>query len=213
MDSILISLDNALKTLFTKPRAARYQFNAPINPVDDKEAIEPLSNNERKESGALMRVNHVGEVCAQALYASQALATESKELKELFLCAGYEEVDHLAWTATRLKELNDHQSYLNPLWYAGAFGMGYLIGKLGGDRISLGFVAETERQVSDHLKSHLSLLPKNDLQSREIVQQMLTEEQEHARLAIKKGAQELPRPVKLIMHTLGKVMTNTAHYI
>jgi len=211
MDPLLTSIDNALRTLFSKPLASK---SLKHNPVQTKEEHEKgLTQAEKRLSGALMRVNHVGEVCAQALYASQGLATSNKALKTIFSDASKDEFDHLAWTEGRLDELKDHKSYLNPLWYVGAFGIGYLAGKLGGDKISLGFVAETERQVSEHLRSHLSQLPAGDTKSREIVKQMIVDEEGHAKLAESKGAKELPPPLKLLMRAAGKVMTTTAHYI
>jgi len=160
-----------------------------------------------------MRVNHVGEVCAQALYASQALATQNKSLKQVFHSASLDEFDHLAWTASRLDELQAHKSYLNPLWYVGAFGIGYVTGKLGGDRLSLGFVVETERQVSEHLRTHLNRLPATDSVSRDVVKQMIVDEEGHAKMAEIRGAQELPPPVKYFMRLMAKVMTTTAHHI
>lgn len=163
-------------------------------------------------AGALMRVNHVGEVCAQALYASQALSTRNPALRQHFIAASKEEGDHLAWTRERLDELGTQPSLLNPLWYAGAFGLGLLAGRLG-DKISLGFVMETERQVEAHLASHLDRLPEGDHASRAIVAQMKDDEARHAQDAQGAGAFELPQPVKALMRASAKVMTATAHYI
>ena len=160
-----------------------------------------------------MRVNHVGEVCAQALYASQALATRSPYLRQHFLEASAEETDHLAWTEDRLQALGARPSLLNPLWYAGAFGLGFIAGKLGGDAISLGFVVETERQVEAHLQSHLSRLPQADLASRAVVAQMKTDEAQHAADAQKAGAKPLPRPIPEAMRMASSVMTTVAHHI
>jgi ubiquinone biosynthesis monooxygenase Coq7 len=159
-----------------------------------------------------MRVNHVGEVCAQALYAAQALSTRDPLLRQKFLDAGREEGDHLAWTQERLDELGARPSLLNPLWYAGAFGMGLVAGRLG-DRVSLGFVQETERQVESHLASHLERLPAGDHASRAIVAQMKADEARHAADAQAAGASELPAPVKNLMRAAAKLMTTVAHRV
>ncbi len=159
-----------------------------------------------------MRVNHVGEVCAQALYTAQALVTGDSTLRRNFEQAAAEETDHLAWTAERLAELNARPSLLNPLWYAGAFGLGLLAGRLG-DRVSLGFVVETERQVEAHLQSHLDRLPAGDHASRAIVVQMKDDEAAHAAHALQAGAVELPAPARALMKVAAKVMTSTAHYL
>jgi len=212
MDPLLITIDNALRTLFSKPLPGRSFTGLSPSSLANRETLQ-LTETEKRLSGALMRVNHVGEVCAQALYASQTLATNSPSLKKVFSEASAEEFDHLAWTEARIDDLLDHKSYLNPLWYMGAFGIGYLAGKIGGDKMSLGFVVETERQVSEHLKGHLSALPANDSVSREIVKQMIIDEEGHAKLALAKGARELPSPIKGLMRFAGKVMTRTAHYL
>ena len=159
-----------------------------------------------------MRVNHVGEVCAQALYQAQALATANVELKAQMAQAAREEIDHLAWTEERLAQLGDRPSLLNPLWFGGAFLIGLVAGRLG-DRVSLGFVVETERQVEHHLESHLERLPGTDLASRAIVAQMRTDEAAHAVAAQLAGGIELPAPVRAAMRAAAKVMTTTAHYI
>ena len=205
MDAILAAADSALRTLFAKPRAGR---PCPVVPADETR-LEP---GERRHAGALMRVNHVGEVCAQALYTAQALATRNPELRRHFEKAADEETDHLAWTSERLKELGDRPSLLNPLWYAGAFGIGLLAGRLG-DRVSLGFVIETERQVEQHLQGHLDRLPAHDHASRAIVAQMKEDEATHAASALTAGGLELPAPVRGLMRAAAKVMTTTAHYI
>ena len=205
MDRLIGAADSALRTLFAKPRATR---PCPVLPADETR-LEPA---ERRLAGALMRVNHVGEVCAQALYTAQALATRNPALKQQFLKAAAEETDHLAWTEERLAELGDRASLLNPLWYAGAFGLGLLAGRLG-DRVSLGFVVETERQVEAHLQSHLERLPAGDHASRAIVAEMKNDEAAHAAKALNAGAVELPAPAKALMRAAAKVMTTTAHYI
>jgi ubiquinone biosynthesis monooxygenase Coq7 len=171
-----------------------------------------LAASESREAAALMRVNHVGEVCAQALYTAQALATRDPKLRTHFERAAAEETDHLAWTAERLAELGDRPSLLNPVWYAGAFGLGLLAGRLG-DRLSLGFVVETEKQVEAHLQSHLDRLPAADHASRAIVAQMKDDEAVHAAQALHAGAVELPSAVKALMKAAAKVMTTTAHYV
>ena len=171
-----------------------------------------LSPAERKLSGALLRVDHVGEVCAQALYQAQALTARDARMRAHMERAAEQEVDHLAWTERRLEQLGAHTSVLNPLWYAGAFGIGLVAG-LAGDRWSLGFVAETERQVEQHLAGHLDRLPVSDAPSRAIVEQMKRDEAEHATAAEQSGAASLPTPVKLAMRLAARVMTQTAHHI
>jgi ubiquinone biosynthesis monooxygenase Coq7 len=160
-----------------------------------------------------MRVNHVGEVCAQALYTAQALATKNEGLRTHLQAACEEETDHLAWTEERLKQLGGHTSLLNPLWYAGAFGIGFLAAKLGGDAMSLGFVVETEKQVEAHLQSHMQRLPENDHASRAIVAQMKADEMRHAQEAQAAGAVELPAPIKGLMRVAAGVMTAVAHRV
>ncbi|MBI2770241.1 MAG: 2-polyprenyl-3-methyl-6-methoxy-1,4-benzoquinone monooxygenase [Burkholderiales bacterium] len=205
VDAFLGAADSALRTLFAAPRASR---PCPIVPADPT-VLDPA---QRRQAGALMRVNHVGEVCAQALYTAQALSTADPALRERFAHAAREETDHLAWTRTRLDELGARPSLLNPLWYAGAFGLGLLAGRLG-DRASLGFVVETERQVEAHLESHLERLPAGDHASRAIVAKMKEDESAHAAQALEAGAMELPAPAKALMKAAARVMTATAHYI
>ena len=175
--------------------------------------LEPgLSVAERRHAAGLMRVNHVGEVCAQALYQAQKLSTRSEQLKQTFENAAREEVDHLAWTSQRLEELNSRPSLLNPLWYAGALSLGLLAGRMG-DRVSLGFMAETEHQVEHHLAGHLDDLPGADRASRAIVEQMRNDELAHAQAAADAGGVDLPPPVKSLMRLAARVMTRTAYYI
>jgi len=203
---LFIAADSALRTLWAKPLASR--------PCPQPAAATVvLTDVERREAAALMRVNHVGEVCAQALYTGQALATQSASLKAKLDQACREETDHLAWTRQRLDELNGRVSWLNPIWYAGAFAIGFAAGKLGGDKVSLGFVVETERQVEAHLQSHMDLLPAVDSASRAIVAQMKADEMAHAQMATNAGAVELPSPVKAVMHMAAKVMTTVAHRV
>ena len=205
VDLALGAIDTSLRTLFAAPPAARPCPTVP----NEATALAP---HERELSGALMRVNHVGEICAQALYTAQAAATRSPALREHFLQAAREEADHLAWTRQRLDELGARPSLLNPLWYAGAFGLGLVAGRIG-DAVSLGFVVETERQVEAHLESHLQRLPAHDHASRTIVAQMQKDEAVHAQQAQRAGAVELPAPVKGLMKAAARVMTTTAHRV
>ena len=205
MDRLLGAADSALRTLFAAPRATR---PCPIVAGDET----ALTSAERREASALMRVNHVGEVCAQALYTAQAAATRDPALRRHFERAAREETDHLAWTLARLDDLGARPSLLNPVWYAGAFALGLVAGRLG-DRASLGFVVETERQVEAHLESHLERLPAADHASRAIVAQMKADEADHAAQALAQGARELPAPARALMRAAAKVMTTTAHYI
>jgi ubiquinone biosynthesis monooxygenase Coq7 len=206
MDRLISAADSALRTLFAVPRASR---PCPTLPGE----ASTLDAAEQRDAGALMRVNHVGEICAQALYASQALATRNPGLRTHFDAAAREETDHLAWTQSRMDELGARPSLLNPLWYAGAFGIGLLAGKLGGDRVSLGFVVETERQVEAHLASHMERLPQGDHASRAIVAQMKDDEARHAAEAQAAGGMALPAPLKHLMRAAAKLMTVTAERI
>ena len=207
IDNVLSTADSALRTVFGAHQAARPR------PMPDPGESSDLQGTERRQAAALMRVNHVGEVCAQALYTGQALATRNPDLKAHFEAAARDENDHLAWTQQRLQELGDRTSLLNPLWYAGALGLGLVAGRLGGDRVSLGFVVETERQVEQHLESHLDRLPARDAASRAIVQQMKYDEARHALDAEAAGGGPMPAPVRWAMRAAAKVMTTTAHYI
>ena len=205
-DSLLTTADRALRTLFAHHHASR------TNPASGI-ADTSLSDVEKSEASALMRVNHVGEVCAQALYTAQALATKNEALRKHLQTACEEETDHLAWTEERLKELGGRTSLLNPLWYAGAFGIGFLAAKLGGDAMSLGFVVETEKQVEAHLQSHMQRLPEKDQASRAIVAQMKADEMRHAQEAQAAGAAALPAPFKGLMRVAAGVMTAVAHRV
>jgi ubiquinone biosynthesis monooxygenase Coq7 len=207
LDNLISSADVALRTLSHSAHAARAM---PV-PAHAPSA-ETLSAEQRRLSGALMRINHVGEVCAQALYAAQALTARTPELRSQMQAAGREETDHLAWTERRLTELGDRTSLLNPLWYAGAFAIGLAAGRAG-DRISLGFVVETERQVEAHLAGHLQRLPEQDLASRAVVAQMKDDEARHAEQALQAGAAVVPAPVRWLMRAAARVMTRTAHYV
>lgn len=204
-DALLHAADTALRTLFARPHA---QALSPALGYEEN----TLSLEDKQLAGALMRVNHVGEVCAQALYSAQASVTQNPALRQQLLDAAREETDHLAWTQERLDALGARPSLLNPLWYAGAFAIGWAAAKVG-DAVSLGFVVETERQVSAHLQSHLERLPAEDLASRAVVAQMQADEERHAEDALQAGAMELPAPVRGLMRLAAKVMTTTAHHI
>jgi 3-demethoxyubiquinol 3-hydroxylase len=212
MNRLIPVVDTALRTLFAPARSSR----AFTQPTTLDEHPYSLSDADKAHAGALMRVNHVGEICAQALYSAGALATSNPVTKEHFLAAAKEETDHLAWTQTRLDELGARPSLLNPLWYAGAFGLGLIAGKLG-DSMSYGFVSETEAQVEAHLGSHLDLLPAGDHVSRAIVAHMKADEARHGQEAKQKmrelGAVALPAPVKAMMAAAAKVMTTVAYRI
>jgi ubiquinone biosynthesis monooxygenase Coq7 len=205
MDRLLGAADTALRTLFAAPRANRA---CPV--VPSHETV--LTAAQRRDAAGLMRVNHVGEICAQALYTAQALATRDPALRHHFGRAAREETDHLAWTQARLDQLGARPSLLNPLWYAGAFTLGLVAGRLG-DRVSLGFVVETERQVEAHLESHLERLPEGDHASRAIVAQMKLDEAAHAAQAMAEGATELPGLAKALMRAAAKLMTTTAYVV
>lgn len=206
VDRFLASADNALRTLSGAVHAARPNPASALA-AEDAAALDPAR---RRLAGSLMRVNHVGEVCAQALYQAQALTARSDALREQMNAAAREEIDHLAWTQDRLAELGERTSLLNPLWYAGAFGIGLVAGRFG-DPVSLGFVVETERQVEQHLASHLERLPAEDTRSRAIVDQMKEDERRHADDAQGAGGVELPLPVRMLMRGAARVMTLTAH--
>lgn len=203
LDRLITEFDVALRSV-----AGGAQAHRSISAVDN----EPLDPTERAHAAGLMRVNHVGEVCAQALYQSQKLFARKTHTRAMLDHSAQEEMDHMAWCEERLSELGSHTSYLNPLWYGGAFGIGLLAG-LAGDRWSLGFVAETEKQVEKHLSGHLKTLPQADLRSRAIVHQMRLDEIEHGQSALNLGGAPLPEPIKKAMSMISKVMTTTAYKI
>ncbi|HJV81118.1 2-polyprenyl-3-methyl-6-methoxy-1,4-benzoquinone monooxygenase [Noviherbaspirillum sp.] len=205
VDELITGLDKVLRAVSGVVTASRPNPAAKVveSTMDDKE---------RRHSAGLMRVNHVGEVCAQALYESQGRAAGNATLRQQFAQAGREEEDHLAWTSQRLQELGSHTSLLNPLWYAGAYAIGTVAARMG-DANSLGFVVETERQVEAHLASHLNRLPQQDEKSRAIVEQMRVDEIAHGASAQSLGAAELPLPIRGVMRAMAKVMTATAYYI
>jgi 3-demethoxyubiquinol 3-hydroxylase len=206
IDGFIIEFDRALRSIVGATPMRR--------PVPDSSAMSEteLSAEEKKHAAGLMRVNHVGEVCAQALYQSQKLHAKSDDLKNKLEHAAIEEEDHLAWCERRLEELDSRPSLLNPVWYAGSFVLGSIAG-LAGDKISLGFVAETEKQVEHHLDDHLKELPSNDHRSRAIVAQMRADEIAHGKMAIQEGGVELPSVVQAVMKTMAKVMTVTAYRV
>ena len=204
-DRLIIALDNGLRTLCARAHSAR---PVPGNDIAEAE----LSTAERELTAALMRINHSGEICAQALYQGQALTARDAEARAALERAAAEETDHLAWTAQRIEELGGRKSVLDPLWYAGSFAIGVATGLLG-DQWNLGFLAETERQVEGHLEGHLERLPPQDGRSRAMLDQMKDDEARHARTAIEHGAAELPAPFKLAMKLGSRVMTRTAYWI
>ena len=206
IDRLILEFDTALRSVVGGAHAHRPTPGSDVGGNLDLDAVE------RKHAAGLMRVNHVGEVCAQALYQSQKLVARNPEIQEMLQHSGQEEMDHLAWCETRLQELGSHTSYLNPLWYAGSFAIGLAAG-LAGDRWSLGFVAETEKQVENHLESHLEKLPKEDQRSRAIVDQMRIDEIAHGQAAKNAGGANLPEPIQKIMQAMSKVMTTTAYKI
>lgn len=205
LDQLIVEFDKALRTVFAQARSLRPQ---PGQTLPDA----PLSDEERSLAAALMRVNHCGEICAQALYQGQAIMSKDDHARRVLDKAAREETEHLAWTEQRIAELGGRKSLLNPLWYGGSLAIGMLAGAFG-DRWNLGFLAETERQVEAHLSSHLERLPAGDQRSRAIVVQMRDDEAGHANTAVALGAHELPAPVKVAMKMASQVMTTLAHRI
>jgi len=204
LDPFIGALDRALRAVFAPARGER--------PVPGSPGPVPLSEPDRRHAAALMRVNHAGEVAAQALYHGQAFAARPGATHDLLEKAAREETDHLAWCETRLAELGSRPSLLNPLWYMGSFMLGVLAGSLG-ERASLGFVAETERQVEGHLDSHLSALPATDTRSRAIVEAMRSDEIAHGERALAAGGAVLPGPVRTLMRYASSVMTGAAYWL
>jgi ubiquinone biosynthesis monooxygenase Coq7 len=205
MDKLITTFDTGLRTIFAGARAARLRPDANLDGPT-------LDETSKQHAAALMRVNHVGEVCAQALYSGQALTSRSPHIVSALQHAAAEETDHLAWCEARINELGGRKSLLNPLWYAGSFTLGAIAGALG-DKWNLGFLSETEQQVSAHLQNHLHQLDETDIKTRTIVQQMQQDEAGHAEEANQLGAAELPAPVKTGMRLASKIMTKTAYYI
>ncbi len=205
LDALISALDNALRTLAAPAHSAR-----PVPGADLPEA--ELDATQKREVGRLMRINHVGEVCAQALYQGQALTARDPSVREAMAEAAREETEHLAWTKSRLDELGGRTSLLNPLWYGGSLAMGMLAGAVG-DRFNLGFLAETERQVYDHLDEHLTRLPAQDARSAAILRQMQADEDRHRQAALQHGGAELPAPLQEAMRAVSRVMTRTAYWV
>ena len=203
LDRLIIGFDKAL--------SAGSSANKRPNPSDGL-AGTPIQAAEKRRSAALMRVNHAGEVAAQALYAGHAVAAKDPRVRESMLQAAAEESDHLHWCEARVRELGSHISFLTPVWYFGSFAIGAVAG-LSGDKWNLGFVMETERQVVEHLDKHLALLPEQDRKSRTILQQMRADELQHASVARAAGAVELPRPLRIMMRSCAKVMTSSAYWL
>ena len=206
IDRFIAEFDTALRSVVGGANSRR------PTPGSNAMSNANLDAAQRKHAAGLMRVNHVGEVCAQALYQSQKMLARDPEIQAMLEHSGQEEMDHLAWCETRLQELGSHPSYLNPFWYAGSFVIGMIAG-LAGDRWSLGFVAETEKQVENHLESHLEKLPQEDLRSRAIVDQMRIDEIEHGQAALHAGGVALPEPIQKVMRGMSKVMTTAAYKI
>lgn len=205
IDKLISTFDIGLRTVFANAHAARPRPDAHLD-----EAV--LDDKHKLHAAALMRVNHVGEVCAQALYSGQALTSRNPQIVKSLQHAAAEETDHLAWCEARINELGGRKSLLNPIWYAGSFTLGVVAGALD-DKWNLGFLAETEKQVSDHLQNHLQQLSNADIKTRTIIEQMQHDEAEHASEAQMLGASELPTAIKTGMQIASKLMTNTAYYI
>ncbi len=204
IDALILEFDKALRTVFARAPTARAMPGEEL-------PEQPLDEAERAHAAALMRVNHVGEVCAQALYQGQALTCRDPAIRQALCQAAWEETEHLNWTERRIWELGGRKSLFNPLWYAGSLAIGIVAGKMGDDW-SLGFLAETEQQVESHLDSHLASLPAQDHRSRAVVDQMKADEIRHADTAVHWGARELPVPVKAAMKAMAKLMTSTAYH-
>jgi ubiquinone biosynthesis monooxygenase Coq7 len=207
LDTLITEVDLALRTLVPPQKRTSIRPSPAIN-INESQ----LSPCEKKHIAGLMRVNHAGEVCAQALYQGQALTAQLTHIKEQMNQAAAEETDHLAWCEERLRELHSKPSRLNPFWYTGSVLLGALAG-LAGDKISLGFVAETERQVSSHLQNHLSAIPQSDQKTTAILERMLDDEQHHAQDAVMAGASELPYVIKQLMSMVSKLMTKSSYYL
>ena len=205
LDKLIIEFDKGLKTLTASAHSVRPHPDENIQETD-------LSAEEKRHAQGLMRINHCGEVCAQALYNGQSLTAKNQQIVEALQQASKEETEHLAWCEKRIHALGGHTSLLNPLWYAGSFTLGAIAGAIG-DKWNLGFLAETEHQVGAHLDKHLHELPANDEKSRAILEQMKTDEAHHADTAISLGGAELPAPIKSAMKQMSKVMTSTTYYL
>ena len=205
IDKLIHTFDTGLRTVFASAQPTRPRPDASIDDV-------VLDDAQKRQAAALMRVNHVGEVCAQALYSGQAMTSRSPHVVSALQHAASEETDHLAWCEARINELGGRKSWLNPVWYAGSFALGAVAGALN-DKWNLGFLAETENQVAAHLQNHLSQLSENDIKTRTIVKQMQQDEAAHALEANQMGASALPAPIKTGMKLASKIMTSTAYYV
>jgi len=205
LDHLIVEFDKGLRTLLARAHTARPFPDAGLPEAE-------LSEGEKKHAAALMRINHSGEICAQALYQGQALTARDPAVQQELQHAADEETEHLAWTAKRVHELGSHLSLLNPLWYTGSLALGAAAGMLG-DKWNLGFLSETERQVGGHLQSHLSSLPEQDAKSRAVVEQMYEDETRHSEMAREMGGAELPAPVKALMQVSSKIMTKTTYWV
>jgi ubiquinone biosynthesis monooxygenase Coq7 len=206
IDRLIRNADNALRTLFGRPRVTERPYPAAL--LDEA----ALGQQERRHVARLMRINHTGEVCAQALYQGQAITARLPETRKRMERSALEENDHLAWCATRIEELGDRKSLLNPLFFAGSFAIGALAG-LAGDRWSLGFVVETERQVEDHLDDHLDQVPERDERTRAVLEQMKVDEIHHAQVAKAAGGAELPAPIRTAMRLASRAMTRSVYWV
>jgi ubiquinone biosynthesis monooxygenase Coq7 len=210
LDTLLTTVDRALKAVLVTPVASRPTPKPSSTGADQPRATEGLSDTARRESARLMRVNHAGEVAAQGLYHGQALFAKNPETQQLLNQAAREEADHLAWCAERLEQLGSRPSLLSPLWYAGSFAIG-AAAALGGDKLSLGFVTETEQQVEGHIDSHLERLPPDDQESRAILEVMRADEIAHGSAARAAGGVDLPAPVQSVMRATARIMTETSY--
>ncbi len=206
IDRLITEADTVLRTVTSRGHTAGRPSPS------EGHAESELSERERRHAAGLMRVNHTGEVCAQALYQGQALTAKLPTVREEMQQAAQEEVDHLVWCEERLRELDSHTSYLNPAWYGLSFALGAVAGAIG-DKVSLGFVAATEERVCNHLKEHLRQLPEDDRKSRLILQQMLEDEQRHGENALEAGGTDFPRPVKDAMTAVARVMTGSSYRV
>jgi ubiquinone biosynthesis monooxygenase Coq7 len=205
LDRFIVEFDKGLRTLFAPAQTVR--------PQPGRELPEaPLSASDKKLAGALMRVNHSGEICAQALYQGQAITAREPAIQQALQQAAWEETEHLNWCEQRIRDLGSHKSFLNPLWYTGSLAIGALAGALG-DKWNLGFLAETEHQVSRHLEGHLARLPAQDEKSRAVLAQMKEDEEKHATTALEHGGAPLPAPVRAAMQLSSRVMTKTAFLV
>jgi ubiquinone biosynthesis monooxygenase Coq7 len=205
LDRLIVSFDRGLRTVFAPSVSVR---NVPGEDLPEA----PMEPAQREHAAALMRVNHTGEICAQALYQGQALTARSSQAQGALERAAQEETEHLAWTERRINELGGRKSLLNPVWYAGSFAIGAVAGLLG-DRVNLGFLAETERQVVEHLDAHLRKLPPDDQKSRAVLGEMRLDESRHATNAVEHGGGELPGPARFLMRVASKVMTRISYYV